>query len=413
VLTGWVLCIGRHTTTGVIEAAGAIGIKHHTSFHRFFRLAKWAPDAVGLALLRLLLGLVPGEPVTLAIDDTLARHTGKRISSAGMHRDPLLSTAAKTFFHFGHVWVVLALVVKVPRWNKTFALPVLSRLYRSEKVCKAMRVTHAKKTDLALELILMLRAAVPGREIVLVGDNAFANRQILGALPAHTTFVGRGLMNAAVYERPWARRPGERGRARVRGNRLPSPEQRATDQGTTWTTVDVELYGKPAIVKVIAFDALWQKRGEGVFVRFVVIRGWPGHDKDDVLMCTDTTRSARWIIETYCLRWSLEVTFYWCKGKLGFEEPQNRTENAVLRTAPMALWSYSLVVYWYLTIGVRTSSAALRALPWYTSKKAPAFSDMLATLRQETWRRRILDRAGSRRAIRNAVRPLLDALGYG
>jgi hypothetical protein len=145
----------------------------------------------------------------------------------------------------------------------------------------------------------------------------------------------------------------------------------------------------------------------------VVIRGWPGHDKDDVLMCTDTTRSARWIIETYCLRWSLEVTFYWCKGKLGFEEPQNRTENAVLRTAPMALWSYSLVVYWYLTIGVRTSSAALRALPWYTSKKAPAFSDMLATLRQETWRRRILDRAGSRRAIRNAVRPLLDALGYG
>ncbi len=79
----------------------------------------------------------------------------------------------------------------------------------------------------------------------------------------------------------------------------------------------------------------------------------------------------------------------------------------------MALWSYSLVVYWYLTVGERARGAAIRALPWYTSKKVPAFSDMLAVLRRETWRRRIFDRAGSKRAIRNAVRPLLDAVGYG
>ena len=414
IVTGWVLCIGRHTTTHVIEAAGAIGLKHHTSFHRFFRLARWTPDAVGITLLKLLLGLVsPEAPLVLAIDDTLARHTGKRISSAGMHRDPLLSTGAKVFFHFGHVWVVLALVVRVPRWNKSFALPVLVRLYRSKKVCKAMKAAHRKKTELALEIILTLRAAVPGRDLVIVGDNAFANRKIFNALPKETTFVGRGLMNAAVFERPWARKPGERGRARVRGNRLPSPGERADDPNARWKTVKVDVYGRPATVKVILFDALWQKRGKGTFLRFAVIRGWPGHDKDDVLVCTDTTKSAKWIIETYCLRWTLEVTFYWCKGKLGFEEPQNRKERAVLRTAPMALWSYSLVVCWYLMDGQRVRGAAIRALPWYTSKKAPAFSDMLAVLRRETWRRRIFDRAGSKRAIRNAVRPLLDAVGYG
>ena len=68
-------------------------------------------------------------------------------------------------------------------------------------------------------------------------------------------------------------------------------------------------------------------------------RDWPGHDKDDVLICNDTTKSPQWVIETYCQRWSLEVTFHWCKAKLGLEQPQNRTEKAILRTAPMALWS--------------------------------------------------------------------------
>ena len=412
-ISGWILCVGAHTTTGVITAAGAVGDKHHTSFHRFFRQTKWDPDEVGIALLRLLLRLQPGtEPLVLAIDDTLARHTGKRIASAGMHRDPLLSTATKTFFHFGHVWVVLALVVRVPSWNKSFALPVLVRLYRPKKVCTAMQIPHRKKTDLALDLIVKLRAAVIDRDLIIVGDNAFANRKVLGGLPQKTIFVGRGLMNAAVYQRPWARRPGERGRARVRGNRLPTPQQRAENPRAKWTPVEVEIYGKKASVKVLVFNALWQKRGKGIFLRFVVIRDWPGHDKDDVLICNDTTKSPQWVIETYCQRWSLQVTFHWCKAKLGLEQPQNRTEKAILRTAPMALWSYSLVVYWYLKVGHRLRASVFPVRPWYTSKKAPAFSDMLATLRRQTWRQRINDRARTNAAIEKSLQPLLKAVGY-
>ena len=71
----WVLCIGRHTTTRVIEAAGASGFKHHTSFHRFFRQARWDPDSVGVALLKLLLkydweASKPWElPATLALSE--------------------------------------------------------------------------------------------------------------------------------------------------------------------------------------------------------------------------------------------------------------------------------------------------------------------------------------------------------
>jgi hypothetical protein len=56
--------------------------------------------------------------------------------------------------------------------------------------------------------------------------------------------------------------------------------------------------------------------------------------------------SAKDMVETYCLRWSLEVTFQETKGHLGLEGPQNRTELAVQRTAPLALCLYSLVILW-------------------------------------------------------------------
>jgi hypothetical protein len=138
-----------------------------------------------------------------------------------------------------------------------------------------------------------------------------------------------------------------------------------------------------------------------------------------VLISTDTNLGAKEIIESYCLRWPIEETFHWCKSKLGLEQPQNRTEHAVLRTAPMALWGYSLVVLWYVTIGQHTAAAKFPALPWYQSKRAPAFSDMLATLRRVSWADRFLrdnaisDRAGATRPIQNSIDAVLEAVGYG
>jgi len=415
VVGGWLLCIGRRHVSAIIEAADAVGYKHHTSFQRFFRAARWDTDAVGLVILRLAMKLAtaPDRPLLLVVDDTLARHTGKHISSAGNHRDPLLSTATKVAFHFGHVWVVLAVVITVERWNKSFALPVLVRLYRTHKVCKRMGLEHKKKTALAVEMIVALRVALPDRDLEVVGDNGYANREVLTALPSRTCFIGRGVMDAAVYERPGKRPPGTRGRKPIKGPRLPSPKELAADPRAKWQTITVTIYGEPATVRVIVFDALWHKAGKGAYLRFVIVRGWPGHDKDDVLLCNDVTKSAAYVIETYCLRWPLEETFHWAKSKLGLEDPQNRTEQAVQRTAPLALWCYSLVIYWYLTGGEKCRGASIAMLPWYTSKKTPAFSDMLAAVRRESWRHRILDRAYSRRSIRNSIRPLLKAAAYG
>ena len=102
--------------------------------------------------------------------------------------------------------------------------------------------------------------------------------------------------------------------------------------------------------------------------------------------CSDA--DAEQVLSWYAMRWSLEVAFHDSKQSLGFEEPQGWTRRAVERTAPMAMLLYSLIVLWFAEEGHRHYRAFKR--PWYTTKAHASFADMLATLRRETIRERVL-----------------------
>ena len=407
-MPGWLVCVGKRTVTGVMRAAGVAG-QDASGFQRFFSRGCWSPDEVGRVLLGMILKTLPcGQRVTLTLDDTLARHTGKRIASAGMHRDPLLSTGAKPFFHFGHNWVVLAAAVALP-WGKVVSLPFSVRLYRTAKAAVAAQVKHLKRTELAAQMLEELVKHGVKRRFLVFADNAYVNRSIVRELPGGVDLVGRGRMDAALYAPP----PPYRGvgRPRLKGKRLDSPEQRA--RKGRWKKLEVVIYGRPAIVRVQVFEALWYIVGGSRSMRFVLVRGWPGHDHDDVLVSTDLSMRAAEIIEGYCQRWSLEETFGWAKSKLGFEDPHNRTEHAVQRTAPMALWSYSLVVLWYLQWARRRKTLPMRQGRWYRDKQAPSFADMLATLRRQCWTNWVSDQAQHGRLDQKSLAPLLDVVGYG
>jgi hypothetical protein len=58
-LAGWVFCLGRHTITNLIVAAGAVEAKHFSCFHRFFSRAVWNFDSLGLVVFKLALRFVP------------------------------------------------------------------------------------------------------------------------------------------------------------------------------------------------------------------------------------------------------------------------------------------------------------------------------------------------------------------
>ena len=86
--------------------------------------------------------------------DTLTPKKGPKIFGLGTHLDAVRSTRKHRVFAFGHVWVVLSVVVRLPFSRRPWALPVLFRLYRNKKECARRRGRYRKKTELARDQIL-------------------------------------------------------------------------------------------------------------------------------------------------------------------------------------------------------------------------------------------------------------------
>ena len=72
IMAGWAFA-PRRTVTGMLLAAGAVGTKHHSAFHRLFAQAQWSLDRLGLIVFDLIEPYLAGEQIFLAIDDTLAQ----------------------------------------------------------------------------------------------------------------------------------------------------------------------------------------------------------------------------------------------------------------------------------------------------------------------------------------------------
>ena len=423
-VVGWVHCLGRRTITAVVLASGAVGQRHISGFHRFFSRARWAPDDLGRVLFRLALAWVPADqPVWVLVDDTLARKGGKGIALASMHHDPLLSTARKPFFSFGHVWVVLALWVPLPMGGaRGFALPILFRLFVGAKrggqrdaPSRATTGTRLRAADAAhppasqrptkLELARHLLAIVAGwageRTVYAVVDSAYAGQELLRHRPVNVHVVSRLRMDAALWTRPPRRRPGQIGRPRKRGKRVPAPEALAAGW-RHWRPLPVTVYGRRVTPHVFALTALWYTALPEQPVRIVVVRDPTGRRQDEAFFCTDFTVDEALILEGYARRWTLEVTFHDTKQHLGLADPQSQAAHAVRRTAPLAFLVYAIVLLWYAEHGHPDSSVNWPMRPWYHGKVAPSFGDMLTALRRIGWQRYLSAPPSGRRHAENA-----------
>jgi hypothetical protein len=405
-VTGWIHCLGRRTVTAVVLAAGAVGQRHISVFHRFFARARWSLDALGRVLFTLALVWLPGAvPLYVLVDDTLARKHGKCISLASMHHDPLLSSGRKPFTSFGHVWVTLALWVPLPMGQRRgVALPLLFRLYvghkrggeaaapsrtRAGTRQQAAQAAHASrphqtKLELARELIALVATWAGPRTVYVVADSAYAGRALLEARPQNVQVLSRLRLDAALWSRPPRRHPGQQGRPRRRGTRLPTPAALAATR-RQWCQLPVTIYGRTLTTRAFTLTALWYAALREQPVRIVVVRDPGGRRQDEAFFCTDLTVNAAFILEGYARRWTLEVTYHDTKQWLGVEDPQNQTSHAVLRTAPMAFLVYDLILLWYAGQVVAGAAPAWVQRPWYRQKATPSFLDMLTALRRAGW----------------------------
>jgi hypothetical protein len=261
---GFLAQTGRRTVCGMLTGAGLSRAWRHQRAHRFFSTARWSSEQMGLVLARVIVTLlVPeGEPVTVAIDDTLFKRTGKKVHAIGWFHDG--STKGPHQVGLGNNWVIAAIVIPgLPFLSRPVALPVAAKL-----VHKDLKPAPASRLVLARQMAAALAAALPGRPIHVVADAAYAGRE-LRRLPEAVTWTTRLRKDAALHELPGPR-TGRRGRPRVKGNRLPSLAALAAT--VTFAPVTVRRYGKTTTIQAAAFTCLWH----GVFgtrrVQVILIR---------------------------------------------------------------------------------------------------------------------------------------------
>src|SRR6266581_372304 len=401
----WILCSGRRSLTRVIQSAQLTQFKHYCSFHRFFSQARWDLDDLGHCVLQLLLPFC-AEVLVAAVDDTLARKSGRHIWGAGMHHDPLRSTQKRPVFSFGHNFVVLSLQVALPfAPNKYWAFPILVRLYRKRQTSQrapgkggklerkqtgqAPAKQYRTRPELALEMIQIVASWIPQRTLRVLGDSEYAGQSISRHLPANVKLISRMNMKAALFEP--AQKIAKRGRRRKKGNRLPSPLQRAQDKKAPWIKTTLSLYGKQVKLWYQTMDALWYPSAGQQLLRIVVVHDPSGRRRDDCFFSTDLTLAPTQILEIFARRWPLEVCFRDVKQFLGFEDPQNRVAKAATRTAPLIFFIYDLVLLWHAQCGHRQAAHSALDRPWYPQKASVSFEDILRTLRYTTWQEKIFE----------------------
>ena len=266
-LIGAILAPGDRTVSSALRAMGLDREKRFHRYHRVLSRARWSSLEASRILLGLLLEAFVGEgPLILGLDETLERRYGKKISARGVYRDPVRSTHENFVKSSGLRWVCVMVLVEVPWASRVWALPFLSALAPSERYAAKRGRRHKKITEWAWQLLLVVRRWYPQREIVAVADRAYASLKLLESCRKLTnpiTFITRLRLDAALYEPAPPRRPGQIGRPRIKGERLPNLSVVAEDPKTVWKPTKIaNWYGSgQRTVEIASQTAVWYSTG--------------------------------------------------------------------------------------------------------------------------------------------------------
>jgi hypothetical protein len=130
---------------------------------------------------------------------------------------------------------------------------------------------------------------LPEHDARLVADGAYA--PLARRPPARVTLVSRLRADAALYELPAPRKPGERGRPRLKGARLPKPSELAkTTPAHEWRLVETCERGRIRQRLPYARQGLWASVSRKPILP-VISRDPTEEEADDFFFSSDVVTS--------------------------------------------------------------------------------------------------------------------------
>jgi hypothetical protein len=326
-----------------------------------------------------------------------------------MYRDPVRSSQSHVVKASGLRWVSLMLLAPVPWAQRVWALPFVTVLAPSERYYQQRGRAAQTFLQRAAQAIRVVRRWVPERELQIVADGSYAALDWLDAVRQVASVITRLRLDAALYEpaEPW--RPGQMGRPRTKGRRLPTLAHVAKHEETMWQRVTIDSwYGnQPREIDIVSDTAVWYHAGKPVVpMRWVLIRDPEGDFETQALLSTDVELSAVTIVSRFVRRWQMEVTFAEARAHVGVETQRQWNDRAIARTTPALLALYSVVTL--VARGLTTvKSLPVRQTAWYRKDQA-TFSDTIAAVRQCLWDEMSFSTSGDQADLVKVPRALVE-----
>jgi len=386
-VAGAILARGQRTVSAILRVMGLSQERNYAMYHHVLSRATWSGLEVSLILLRLLVKTFDrGGVLVFGVDESIERRRGEKIAAKGIYRDPVRSSKSHFVKASGLRWASMMYLTIIPFAQRVWALPFLTALAPSERYYQAQGRRPKKVTDWARQLVFQVRRWLLERDLVVVGDSAYAALEFLHAcasLARPVTAITRLRLDAALYE-PAPPYPGK-GRPRKKGRRLPTPQQLIDHPHTHWTRLTLPWYDhQPRALDIATGTAVWYHTGlPAVPIRFVIIRDVVGKFDPQALLSTDLTLIPEQILAFFMRRWQMEPTFRHVREHLGVETQRQWSDKAIARTTPALFGLFSLVTLLAHTLLTR-HDLTIRTAAWYP-KPLPTFSDALALLRSRLW----------------------------
>ena len=239
--TGALLCLNRRTVCAALRVVDGTADKGFSRFHRFLSRGAWSGLQGSRTLLGLLLkAFVPdGQPVVVGVDDTIERRRGGKIRDKGIYRDPVRSSRGFFVKVEGLRWLSFQLLARPGFAGRTWGLPFLTVLCRSQRADAKRQRPHRTVPEKAAWGMRLIARWFPHRRVVMVGDGAFASLALFQRLRDEAVCIARCRMDARFFNPPPLRKTGDKGRPRIIGTRQLTPKTRAVRKATKWVRMTI------------------------------------------------------------------------------------------------------------------------------------------------------------------------------
>ena len=413
------LCLGRHTISGLLTTSGQQFHDWSAAYRTFEhsrvdcdRLFDVARDAT-VELLD------PRTPIVALLDDTLIEKRGHRVDGTAWRRDPLGPP-----FTTNLIWAqrFLQLSLALPdgpcgKRGRARGIPI--DLVHAPTMRKPSRRAsadewadyHAQSQNMrlsarAVERLRLLRAHLDHdprthtRPLILCADASYSNRTVFSALPERTVMIGRIRKDAALWSLPEPSSGTEkprRGRIRRYGDPLPTPEQMRADPSIPWKQVRVFAAGKQRTMYIKSIGPVrWRSAGPGCDLRLIIIRplryqhrrgAHPLYRQPGYLLCSDPSLDDEQIVQFFLWRWEIELNFREEKTLLGAGEAQVRTPQtvAIVPSFKISCYAFLLLAERHIarTIGDLPAPSWQRGSPDRNYRRST--SKLISLLRADIW----------------------------